>query len=323
MDTPVAASRSSNRPAQVMRVVVMLAEIVVLPALIVGAVAGSLAAHAFPLGLIGGLLIMLGEGRRIGFRFLIVLVPAAALSGLTNGTWWWVVVFGALGASIGLMSGRGHGVAMVQVAIIACVVPDIDGWLDAAVFAAFLTIGALFGVLLAFRNRAALETDHPPIDGARPVLGSALGALSLGAAAAMGLVTGWEQPYWVPLLFLLLVQFLLVDEAAGRRKVVQRVVGTVVGLAIVVPISMVVPRSVVVVLALVLIAISMTVSDDRYWIAAALITTAVVLVSGSASDSLVLGERRLLATLVGALLLVGVVTALRVTAPRGVDRPAR
>jgi hypothetical protein len=72
-------------PRSFRRSLVVLLLVVVAPAVLVGLVAGGVAARAFPVGIVGGLLIITGAGPAAGVRFLVVLPVVLAVSLLTVG----------------------------------------------------------------------------------------------------------------------------------------------------------------------------------------------------------------------------------------------
>jgi hypothetical protein len=304
-------------PQSFRRSLVVLLLVVVAPAVLVGLVAGGVAARAFPVGIVGGLLIITGAGPAAGVRFLVVLPVVLAVSLLTVGSWWWVVLFAVVGAAVGVLAQHGLALAMVQIGLVASTVPQLEGWSEPAVFVAFLLLGELFGLLLARRAALTSVGATTTVATVPQAVAAAVGAVGVGTSAAVAIAVGGDHSYWFVVMFLVVAQLVIVDARGGRRAVGQRLLGTCLGVAGVVPLAMVLPRWSTALAALVLVAFGMSQPSSRYWLASAAISAAVVLVAAPADASLALGARRVLATVVAVGLLGAVSVALRITRGSG------
>ncbi|MFZ4718593.1 MAG: FUSC family protein [Ilumatobacteraceae bacterium] len=294
---------ADGTPLTVAKALVLLLALVVVPAVLVAFVAGSIAVSAFPVGLLGGLLLTKGEGRRLAPQFTAALPIAAAVSSLTAGTWWWVALFAVLGAVAGALSSAGRALPMVQVSLIAATAPQIRTLGGLLVYVAFLVLGAMFGTLLARRAGAPADTvPHPAAP--LPVASTALfGATVFAVGAAISVAVGGDHSFWYLVMVLVLLQLVIVDARSGRVAAAQRVVGTFVGVLAAVPLAAVLPAGLNVAVAIVLVAVGISQPPQRYWLASAAISAAVLVVSAPDGDSLALGTRRVLATVLAFVLL--------------------
>jgi hypothetical protein len=113
---------------------------------------------------------------------------------------------------------------------------------DAVIYAAIVTIAALYGIVVA-RRFAAPEV----VDGRHLSLPTAAGealvfGVVLGGAAAIGVALDWTEPYWVPEPILVLVLYIIVGK---RDRIRGKAIGTAVGVAAAIPVALIDPPAVV------------------------------------------------------------------------------
>lgn len=136
----------------------------------------------------GGVFAAVGDSRRYALCLLPVLVVGATLATLTGGSWWWAVLLGGIGALIGWLSSMNRAVPIIEVAIVVATADPLSTLQDLVLYAAFVTLGHLFGVLVArlggapeYQERSPFTPHHPCPGGARR--GDARGGWSGRAAA--------------------------------------------------------------------------------------------------------------------------------------------
>jgi hypothetical protein len=306
---------------------VVVIGVLLLPTLLVGLVAGPVAAAAFPFGAVGGVLVATGEGRAVAAALVPLVVAGGALTAATAGGWAWVVVLGVLGAAVGWMSTAGRAVAITEVAIVIAAASPLTGWRDLLVYAGFSGLGYLFGVLATRLVGAPERVPRARLTHIDPVRAAIVGAAALAGAGAIALNIGWAKPFWLPVSFLILLQFRLTSgDDDGWRMIALRVLGTYLGVVLLVPAVAWLPPAPQSVAVLVLLIGGLAITETAYWLSVALVTAAVVLAAdGAGVDLLQIGEQRFGAVAIGVGLLMIVIAGLRwvrVT-PGGDTAPSR
>lgn len=303
----------ASAPSLVRRLTVAAATVIgviVGPAVLVGTFVGPVAAAAFPLAAIAGFAAANGDSQRGALRLLPLICLGGTAAAATAGSWAWVVVLALVGAAVGWLSSVGRFIAVTEVAIMAVSAGPQSGWSALSVYAAFSAVGYLYGVLAARLGGAAeLTRPVPPtrVHGGRAAL---LGAAALAMAAAIALQVNWVKPFWIPAAFLALLEmwFVAADRQPGR--VVVRLASTYLGVLLVVPFLRWVPPTAVGAAAVAVLIVGMALGARTYWLSVALVTVAVVLFASGGASSVVVGQQRLNAFLVGSLLLAVVLAAL-------------
>ncbi|MDO8107655.1 FUSC family protein [Isoptericola sp. b441] len=282
----------------------LLAVAVVLPAVLVGELLGLDAARGIVLGVLGGLLATSAAGPRAATLVGTVLVIGGVAVSAAAGTWVWVVLLGVLGVAVGVLAVRAAGSPLLEVAVVLCVVPAVN---DHTRLAVGLALGDALGILAARTAGGSARGARESGSGVGVTVGlGVLGGVAVGGGAAIGLAAGWEHAGWLPVTVLLVGQARLADDDRGRARIRARLVGTLVGLAVLVPVVLLLPPVWRLAGTVVLLGVALSEIRVRYWLSLAAGTAAVVLV-GSGSVEETAGER-LGAVLLGALV-VGVISA--------------
>ncbi|MCB2175201.1 MAG: FUSC family protein [Actinomycetales bacterium] len=284
----------------------VLAVVVVLPAVVAGAVFGAGAEQGLVLGLLGGLLATTAAGPRAASAVAPVLVLGGVGVSAAAGTWAWVAVLGVLGVVVGALAARAAGSPLLEVGVVLCVVPAAESPVRLAVG---LALGYALGVVAGAATGAGAQRLRMRDADARLVVAlGALGGLAVGGGAAIGFAAGWDHAGWLPLTVLLIGQARLADLDRGRARIRARLLGTLVGLVVLVPVVvLVLPQAWHVAATIVLLGMALSEVRTHYWLSLAAGTAAVVLV-GSGPVEETSGER--LAAVVIAALVVGVASAL-------------
>jgi len=307
--TPAAPATSTwlSRWFKALGIVILVG---LVPAILVGFWMGPVAAMAVPFGLMGGVFASTGgDGRNVAMKLFPLIVVGGAISAATAGTYWWVLLLLVLGGLIGRLSAAGRAVAVIEVCIVVVTADRVESWEDLIKFTVFFALGYLAGVFLGRLAGAPDFTEAQPFTHINPIGATLLGAASLAIAGAIALAVGWEdgKGYWLPMVFLIMLEFYLVnDEGTDRRMVVYRLLGTILGIAVLLPLVPELPVLGQVAAFAGLAAAGIATSDARYWLSAAFVTAAVVLVTSIGSDPTTAANERLWATLV-AFVLVGAV----------------
>jgi uncharacterized membrane protein YccC len=103
-------------------------------------------------------------------------------------------------------------------------------------------------------------------------------------------------------MFLILLEFYVSDPQAGIM-IVSRLLGTVAGIAVLVPLLIQLPVPLQLVAFVALIAAGLATSSQHYWLATAFIAAGVVIASSIGGDPTSVGSQRILATFIAFLLL--------------------
>ena len=284
--------------------VVMLA-----PALIVGSLLGGVAGMAIPFGMMGGIFASTGDGRLAARALFPIVVVGGALAAFTLGSWWWVALLVVLGALIGYLTALGRAIAIIEVCIVVTSSDKVNTVRDLILYTVFLAAGYVAGVFVGKAMGAPVIIRRPVLAHIDPMRASILGALSLGTAGAIAIATGWQKGYWLPMIFLILLEFLVVEEQGGRM-VWFRIIGTLLGIGIIVPLLSQLAVPLQLVAFLLLVGAGLVLVSSRYWLASAFLTAAVVIVSSLGRDVTAIGQERLWATVWAALLVGGVAAAM-------------
>ena len=231
----------ADKPSGARRLMHILGAVVVavvLPALLIGALVGSLGVAAMFVGLALGVV-----GSKIGGTHRMLFVApmigvAAGLGAFTAYDWWWV----ALLASVGVIAGAGIRFgwlpALLMVPFAATFVTPVSSVKDAAIYGVIVATATGYGIVLA-RRFGAPEV----VDGDRLSLSVAAGVaivfgVVLGASAAVGVALSWTEPYWVPEPVLVLVLYILMGK---RDRIRGKAIGTALGAAAAIPVAILSP----------------------------------------------------------------------------------
>jgi len=278
----------------------------VVPMLIVARFSGPVAAAAFPLGFLGAILAAKGGSRQVALALAPVLIVGGTLSAFTGGSWWWVVLLGALGVLIGLLATAGRLAEIMKVSLVVVAAGVHRDVSDLPMFAGFLAIGYLLGLALMRLTSSKADDERPSlahIDARRAAVLAGF-SLALSGAIAVWLTQsfGWSKALWIPVLFLVFLEFYITDSSTSTFIIASRAVGTAIGIAILFPLLSLVPITGI--LVVLLVAAGLAFSDSAVWLSTSLITAGVVLASSGNAEPGVIEGQRLWATIL-AMLLIG------------------
>ncbi len=286
---------------------------VVLPALLMGAVAGELGVWAMLVGLLLGV-----AGSKIGgTRRMTYVAPgiglAAGLGALAAYDWWWV----ALLAIVAVIAGAGFRVGwfptLLMVPFAATFVPPVPSVTDAVIYGVVVAIASCYGIVLARRFGApeVVKGDRlsPP---AAAAVAIAFGII-LGTSAAIGVALSWTEPYWVPDPVLVLILYILIGK---QDRIRDKAIGTALGAIAAIPVAIAAPPpGVLTGIAIVAFLLALT-QAKRYWLCYSLYTFSLVLVLAAPGQVAYEAEERGLQILVGISLLVVGLAAVRALGTR-------
>jgi hypothetical protein len=287
--------------------------VMIAPMLLIGSLVGVIAAMAFPFGTMAGLFASTGDGRGVALRLMPLLVIGGSITAITAGTWWWVPALALSGVAVGALATRGWAVAAIEVAICVTTADHVSNWGDLWGYALFVAAGYGFGILVARLAGAPEHLDRPPLRHISAPRAAALGGAALAVTGALGLAFGWNKAFWLPMSFLILLEFYVTDDADddadGVRMIVYRFAGTIGGMVLLVPLVVRIGGVAQFLVIIALLAAAVVIPDRHYWVSAALITTSVVIFSSIGADPLEIGRERVWATVTAGLVLAVTVAA--------------
>ena len=280
----------------------------VVPTLIVARFSGPVAAAAFPLGFLGAILAAKGGSRQVAFALAPVAIIGGTLSAYTGGSWWWVAVLAVLGVLIGLLTTAGRGAEIMKVSLVVVAAGVHHEASDLATFAGFLAAGYLLGLALVRLTTKKTDDQRPSLTHIDATRAAVLAGLSLALAGAIAVWLtqqfGWSKALWIPLLFLVFLEFYATDSTSSTAIIASRAVGTAIGIAILSPLLSLFPSTVRGLLFVLLVSAGLAFSQSVVWLSTSLITAGVVLASNGHADPGVIEGQRLWATIL-AMLLIG------------------
>jgi hypothetical protein len=246
---------------------------VVLPVVLIDALVGKFGAAAMILGLLLGFL-----GSKIGgTRRMLYVAPgvgvAAGLGALTAYHWWWVALLAILTAVAGAGMRFGWHPPLLMLPIAATFATREPSGKDAVIYGAIAGIATLYGVVLVRRFKAP-----EIVEGQRAALPAAVVAIvagiAVGAAAAIGVVLGWTEPYWVPEPVLILALYIIMGK---RERIREKAIGTALGAVAAIPLAIAgLPAWAISVLAAVAFVLALW-QYKRYWLYYGFWTFAIIL----------------------------------------------
>jgi Fusaric acid resistance protein-like len=265
----------SEKPSGGWRVVQILGALlvaVVLPVVLMHALAGKLGAAAMILGVLLGVL----GGKIGGTRRMLYLAVAAGLGAITAYDWSWVALLAVVGVIIGAGIRFGWLGSLLMIGFAATFATATSSAKDAVWYGVIVGIGTLYGVVLARRFKAPEIVEGQRVPVRTAILVAIVFGVGMGATAAIGVALGWTEPDWVPEPILLLTLYILMGK---RERIREKAIGTAVGVIAVVPVAIVAPSAVATsVIAGVAFLLSFAVFSKLYWLYYALFTFALVLV---------------------------------------------
>jgi hypothetical protein len=274
---------------------------VVLPALLVRVLVGSLGVSAMFIGLLLGVV-----GSKIGgtHRMLFVapmLGVAAGLGALTAYDWWWAALLASVGVIAGAGIGFGWFAPLLMVPYAATFVTPVSSGTDAVITGVIVAIATLYGIVIAHRFGAPAVVDgdrlSPPVAASVAIVFGVV----LGGSAAIGVALGWTEPYWVPEPILILALYILMGK---RDRIRGKAIGTALGVCAAIPVAIIdPPAGVLAAVATIAFVLALT-QAKKYWLMYGLFTFSLVLLLAAPGEVGYEAEERGVEILVGIGLLV-------------------
>lgn len=272
------------------------------PLVSAGLLVGVQGAVAAALGAAFSLLLALRTGWRRALLTLPFLLGALLVGGLTSGTTGWVVLLGGIGAAAGLLSGAGLLVPAALVGVVAATTPVLAGADPLVGQVIVAAAAAVYAIAVA--RALGIPPEVPGVEVPAAVVVPLAVVLGGIAALAAAVAAGSSDPhsYWLPA-----TVFLLALPSPGVRlseHARQRVVGTVVAVAAMVPVALLgLPGSAR--LALVVVALVLMLAfPEPLWVNAALSTVVIVLLLDPTGGGLEAGGSRIVDVALAAVLVV-------------------
>lgn len=276
------------------------------PLLAGGIAAGATGALAAGLGAVFTLLMVLKAGSRTALRVLPGLVLVIALAALAAGTWWWVALLVLLAVLAGLGSTQGGLVPVALAGMLAASTPPLGTGEHLLVRLSLAAVAGVYVVVVG--RRLGLPDAVPAVrasPGSAPAIALVLGAV-VGVGATIALRWSDAHAYWIPVsIFLLSIPVPGVRIHSAAR---QRLLGTVLGLAVPVPLVVLgVPGLLRIPLAVLLLLLVLAVPRP-VWLNAAFMTALLVLLLDAPAGRVSVGAMRLVDVAIAvALVLAGLV----------------
>jgi len=309
----------------------MIARLLVLPAiagLLLGSVLGTLAgwegeqlrdaanngAFGAVIGSFVAFLMSSAQGWRTAINIVVpltlvtagaaLLVPSPGDGPGDSGAW--ILLLAVLGGASGFAARYGHMPALAIIGLAASIAQPLDSWAETVPLLVMIPPATFYGVSVARRYGASekVETFHAPVS--RSNVAIILG--SLGAATAGWLATLFdENGYWLPMtFFILLLPAPGLDSPRSRAK--HRVAGTVLGVGVALVVEFMGLGPLIRVILGGLSAVLAITFPKPPWRSAAFVAFAVVTLVDYKGVAPEIAVDRLVATLVGAAVLVAIAT---------------
>ncbi|QAY71029.1 FUSC family protein [Xylanimonas protaetiae] len=255
---------------------------------------------------------------RAGWGRALAALPVIAAAVLAGGvlaySGAWVALLAALAAAAGAATVRGLGVPALLVGAAAASAPPLPADADALARVAWVLAVGAYVVLAARALRLPRVVPVPLLPRRVAAVVAVVLAAVVGACALLAQASGNRYGYWAPAAAFLMA--LPVPGLRVSRAALQRVLGTAAGVAAGVGVATLgVPLGVR--LALAAVGIVVTVAVPRpLWLSVGTTSLALVLLLDPGGSGLVVGELRLLATAVAAVLVLAGVAVLVWLVPR-------
>jgi len=294
----------ADKPSGARRVMHILGAVVVavvLPALLIGALVGSLGVAAMFVGLALGVV-----GSKIGGTHRMLFVApmigvAAGLGAFTAYDWWWVALLASVGVIAGVGIGFGWFLPLLMVPFAATFVTPVSSGTDAVIYGAIVAIATLYGIVIARRFGAPAVVEGYRLSPPEAASVAIVFGVGLGGAAAIGVALGWTEPYWVPEPILVLALYVLIGK---RDRIRGKAIGTALGVAAAIPVAIIdPPAGVLAAVAAIAFVLALT-QAKKYWLMYGLYTFSLVLLLASPGQVGYEAEERGVQILVGIGLLV-------------------
>lgn len=242
MATATRTSAAPTGPAaiplwkRIVKVTAAIALLFMAPMIIAYVVAGADAAAATLMGAVAGVTGATRSGWKRTARVVPLLGVYAVAAAAVGYGWGWVVLMGFVGLAAGIGMPSGYLPALMYAGMVPTMVLTQAGVGDALAAGVGAIAGGAIGVFMARRLGTTAEVPLTKAEwrGHESVSGM-LTALVFVAGTSIAVATGMPHGYWVPLTLIVVIPPIVVGDDTRRGR--ERLVGTVAGLAIVVPLS--------------------------------------------------------------------------------------
>jgi hypothetical protein len=231
-----------------------------------------------------------------------VILFGALYSKLGFTRWAGVSVLGAAAVIAGLGSRWGHQMSLIVVPLNAAVLSQNPVDLSAGQRSSLLLIGSVYGAIALTLLRVKPTPKAPPIPERAAIVFAIMFGLVVGIGTYVVTRIDLAHGYWLAVTFIAVMQPTFADSTT---KTFQRVIGTIVGAGAALVLGEVISDGLSGAIGFAfLIAWSVLTLGD--WIRNALLTIGVLLIVGGTTDLAATAEVRLVFTLVGGAIVLGV-----------------
>lgn len=311
MITSMATETTTTKPPlarRVAKVVVGIVLVLVVPMVIAFVVAGPGAAAATLMSTVAAV----SGAMRSGWRraaWVVPLLGAYALATSTVGYGWgWVVVMGFVGLTAGIGLPYGFLPALIYAGMVPTLVTTVVSTGDALLTALFAVLGGALGVVTG-RKMGMKPTVPGNVrwTGYEAVSGALCAGLFV-AGTSIAVATGLPHGYWVALTLIVVIPPIVQGDDTKRGR--ERLLGTIAGLAIVLPISLIpLPQWAVYIIGFALLVPAFAVMQKNYTWYAFFESAAIVMLVSAGSDMVDLDAARIEASVIGVALVAVAVIA--------------
>lgn len=293
---------------RVAKVVVAIVLVLVIPMIIALVVAGPSAAAATLMSIVAAISGAMRSGWRRAAWVVPLLGAYALATSLVGYGWGWVVVMGIVGLTAGIGLPYGFLPALLYAGMVPTLVTTVVSTGDALLTALFALIGGTLGVITGRRMGMKPAVPGKPNWVGHEALSGALVAGIFVAGTSIAVATGLPHGYWVALTLIVVIPPIVQGDDTKRGR--ERLIGTVAGLAIVLPIAFIpLPQWAVYVIGFGLLVPAFTVMQKNYTWYAFFESAAVVMLVSAGSDMIGLDAARIEASVIGVALVAVAVIA--------------
>ncbi len=311
MITSMVTETTTTKPPLARRIAkVVLAIVLVLmaPTVIAFVVVGPGAAAATLMSIVAAVSGSMRSGwRRAAWVVPLLGVYAFATSVVGYG-WGWVVVMGLVGLTAGIGLAYGFLPALLYAGMVPTLVTTVVSTREALFTALFAVLGGILGVITGQRMGMKPEVPGKQNWTGHEALSGALCAGLFVAGTSIAVATGLPHGYWVALTLIVVIPPIVQGDDTRRGR--ERLIGTVAGLAIVLPISLIpLPQWAVYLIGFALLVPAFAVMKKNYTWYAFFESAAIVMLVSAGSDMVNLDAARIEASVIGVALVAVAVIA--------------
>lgn len=303
MATP---TRALGRRIAVVTGVILL--LVIAPMVAAFAVAGPEAALATLMGVVAGVSGSVRSGWRRAANVLPLLGLLALASSLTGYGWGWVIVMAIVGLLGGIGMPSGYLPAIMYAGLVPTMVTRVVGpWLAVAI-ALFAVLGGVIGVMAARRLHVKPAMPGRSAWAGHEAVSGGLAAAVFVVGTSIAVAAGLPHGYWVALTLIVVIPPIAQGDDTRRGR--ERLVGTLLGVLIVIPVSLIpMPGWAFYLVGFVLLVPAFVVMRKSYTYYAFFESAAVVMLVSAGNNLLGVDAARVEASVIGVALVAVTVVA--------------